>query len=137
LLDFSHLDDYDVWACIKMWTQNPDAVLSTLSRMLLERKLFKIIFSDNRPNQEQVTLIKEELLLTTKAKPDELTYLVVEGKTSNAAYMAGKQKIMIKTKQGILKDIAEASDLPTIKALSKIVRKYYICWGKNVYLQAK
>jgi uncharacterized protein len=137
LLDFSQLDDYDVWACIKMWTQNPDAVLSTLSRMLLERKLFKIIFSDNRPNQEQVNLIKEELQLTTKAKPDELTYLVVEGKTSNAAYMAGKQKIMIKTKQGILKDIAEASDLPTIKALSKIVRKYYICWGKNVYLQAK
>lgn len=137
MLDFSQLDDYDVWACIKMWTQNPDAVLSTLSRMLLERKLFKIIFSDNRPNQEQVTLIKEELQLTTKAKPDELTYLVVEGKTSNAAYMAGKQKIMIKTKQGILKDIAEASDLPTIKALSKIVRKYYICWGKNVYLQAK
>jgi hypothetical protein len=105
--------------------------------MLLERKLFKIIFSDNRPNQEQVNLIKEELQLTTKAKPDELTYLVVEGKTTNAAYMAGKQKIMIKTKQGILKDIAEASDLPTIKALSKIVRKYYICWGKNVYLQAK
>jgi uncharacterized protein len=137
LLDFSQLDDYDVWACIKMWTQNPDAVLSTLSRMLLERKLFKIIFSDNRPNQEQVNLIKEELQLTTKAKPDELTYLVVEGKTSNAAYMAGKQKIMIKTKQGILKDIAEASDLPTIKALTKIVRKYYICWGKNVYLQAK
>lgn len=135
--DFSYLDDYDVWACVKMWAHSPDRLLATLSQLLLDRKLFKIFFSDTRPEPKVQHELTEILRVNTNATPDELPYLIVEGKTSNAAYMAGKQKILIKTKGGELKDIAEASDLPTIKALSKIVSKYYICWGKNVYLQAR
>jgi hypothetical protein len=38
------------------------------------------------------------------------------------------------TKAGELVDIAIASDLPTIKAISKIVEKNYLCWPKNLYL---
>jgi hypothetical protein len=29
-------------------------------------------------------------------------------------------------------DIAEASDLPNIKAMSKIVKKYYLCWPRQL-----
>jgi hypothetical protein len=36
------------------------------------------------------------------------------------------------TKKGKIIDIAQASDLPNIKAMSKIVRKYYVCWPKNL-----
>ena len=45
------------------------------------------------------------------------------------------EKINILTKQGKIKDIAQASDLPNIKAMSKIVKKYYLCWPKNVNLR--
>lgn len=31
-------------------------------------------------------------------------------------------------------DIAQAADLPNIKAMSKIVKKYYLCLPKNVSL---
>jgi hypothetical protein len=37
-------------------------------------------------------------------------------------------------KSGELLDIAHASDLPNIKAISKIVKKNYLCWPKNVSL---
>lgn len=132
---FTQIDDYDIWACVKMWTQHPDKILSNLSQMLLERKLFKIIFSDKRPEKQKVDDLKEILLQKNNINQADLSYLLIEGKTTNSAYIAGKQKILIRTKAGELKDIAEASDLPTIKALSKIVKKYYICWGKNVYLR--
>ncbi|MFC0183023.1 hypothetical protein ACFFJX_10815 [Pseudarcicella hirudinis] len=67
----------------------------------------------------------------------DLPYLLIEGSNTNAAYLSGKQNINILTKEHTIMDIAEASDLPTIKALSNIVRKYYICWAKNVYLHSK
>jgi hypothetical protein len=53
---------------------------------------------------------------------------------SNEAYVAGGKSINILTKQGKVIDIASASDLPTIKAISKIVKKNYLCWPKNISL---
>jgi hypothetical protein len=41
---------------------------------------------------------------------------------------------MIKRKSGEVLDIGEASDLPNISALSKIVRKYYLCHPKGLSL---
>jgi hypothetical protein len=37
-------------------------------------------------------------------------------------------------RSGEVLDIAQASELPNIKALSKIVKKNYLCWPKNVSL---
>ena len=132
---FTQLDDYDIWACVKIWAQHPDKILSNLSRLLLERKLYKIIFSSNRIEKSLIDDLKEKLIETDHVSRHELSYLLVEGKTTNSAYIASKQKINILTKTGQIKDIAEASDLPTIKALSKIVKKYYVCWAKNISLQ--
>ena len=42
---FNQLDDYDIWGCIKQWVLHNDFVLSTLCRMLLDRRLFKIMLS--------------------------------------------------------------------------------------------
>ncbi|MFN8355723.1 MAG: HD domain-containing protein [Spirosomataceae bacterium] len=132
---FTQLDDYDIWACVKMWALHPDPILSTLSRLLLERKLYKIIFSTTRIERGIVDELKGNLLDSTQVSRSELSYLLVEGNTTNSAYMAGKQKIHILTKSGEIKDIAEASDLPTVKALSKIVKKYYVCWAKDISLR--
>jgi hypothetical protein len=52
---------------------------------------------------------------------------------SNEAYTEG-EKINILTRAGDLLDIAQASDLPNIKAISKIVKKNYLCWPKDVSL---
>jgi uncharacterized protein len=60
---------------------------------------------------------------------------MVQGTISNEAYLSEKQAINILTKNKLVIDIADASDLPTIKALSNVVKKYYICWAKDVYLR--
>ncbi len=134
MMAFTRLDDYDIWTSIKVWAQHDDLVLSTLSRMLLDRRLFKVQFLENPSDEAIVGPLREELL--RKGIPEELlSYFLVEGQTTNAAYVEEGEQIKIKLKKGNVVNITEASDLPTIKALSKIVRKYYVCWAKNVSLR--
>jgi hypothetical protein len=131
------MDDTDVWGCIKVWAKHPDKLLSSISQMLLDRKLYKIILLDEPISDSFLEKIQIDLLSQENVYPEDIPYLMVQGHITNAAYLSEKQSINILTKDKKVKDIAEASDLPTIKALSNIVKKYYICWAKNVYLQTK
>lgn len=131
---FTSLDDYDIIASIKEWALSTDPILCTLSRMLLNRKLFKIRFYKDEPGKSEIEEIKNEM--RANGIPESyLEYLVISGKSTNSAYVTNKEPIKIKMKNGQLLDIADASDLPAIKALSKIVTKFYICWAKNVSLR--
>jgi uncharacterized protein len=131
---FVNLDDNDVWSCIKMWKHHSDPILSAICSLLLNRKLYKIQFSDTPFEASYVQNLAQQL---TQQGIDTawLDYFLVTGESSNAAYVSSKERIFIKLKDGTVRDIAEASDLPTIKALSNIVRKYYVCWSKNLTLQ--
>jgi hypothetical protein len=42
LNDFAELDDFDIYSALKYWKNNSDFVLSSLSKMILNRKLLKI-----------------------------------------------------------------------------------------------
>jgi hypothetical protein len=79
-----------------------------------------------------VRQIEKQLIQQYNLTREELNYFLIEGSTTNEAYMAGGQNIHVLTKKGKIIDIAQASDLPNIKAMSKIVRKYYVCWPKNL-----
>lgn len=131
---FTRIDDYDIWACIKNWTQHPDAILSVICQRLLDRKFFKIQFSDTSFDTQQLLDYQQQLSQQGISK-DEEHYFLVTGESSNAAYVSSKERILIKMKDGQILDIADASDLPTIKALSNIVRKFYVCWMKPLTLQ--
>lgn len=131
---FTLIDDHDILASVKEWTLHSDPVLSSLSQMLLNRKLFKIRFYNEEPGTAEIEHIKNNL--RQNGTPESyLDYLVVSGKSTNSAYVTNKEPIRIKMKNGQVQDIADASDLPAIKALSKIVTKFYICWAKNVSLR--
>ena len=131
---FNGLDDNDVWASVKAWKTHEDPVLSVLCRKLLNRDLFKIQFYKERPGPEILEPLKEQLR-GAGVREGELDYFLVEGETANWAYAKEQDPIRVKMKNGTLLDIADASDIPTIEALTKIVRKYYVCWGKNVSLR--
>lgn len=134
LRSFNGLDDNDVWASVKGWKSHPDPVLSTLCEMLLDRNLFKISFYDVPPGEEVLAPLREKLL-GAGISPSDMDYFLVTGETTNWAYAKEQDPIRVKMKNGDLLDIADASDIPTIEALTKIVRKYYVCWGKNVSLR--
>ena len=127
---FTELDDYDVWGCIKRWTTHPDRVLSRLCQMLLNRRLLKIRLSTEPFDAEFLTEI-DDRLRQQGLTDDELPYFRVQGQATNAAYLPSGDAICIKLRSGRVIDIADASDLPNIKALSHIVRRYYVCFLLN------
>ena len=137
LIAFTELDDHDVWAAIKEWKNANDKILKHLCTHFLARKLFTCkLGSQPLPKAKRVEIeenIKREYGITD----EELSYFVVEGSTSNAAYVQGDNTIKMVDKQGQVVELLEASDLPTIQALSKIVKKYYFCCPKSVYLQGE
>jgi uncharacterized protein len=133
LFAFGKLDDNDIWGAIKFWKSHPDPILSTLSSMLIERKLFQIILSNDPIKRSMVEKIRKAVSKKHKTLLAETTFLFSYGSVTNEAYADG-QKINILTKSGELLDIAQASDLPNIKAISKIVKKNYLCWPKDVSL---
>ena len=46
--DFAELDDFDIYSSLKYWKNNPDFVLSSLSKMIINRKLLKIKVQDSK-----------------------------------------------------------------------------------------
>lgn len=130
---FTELDDFDVWACIKLWSKHTDRVLSSICQMLLNRHLYKIIHATEPFDAALVGEIETQLR-QRGITDDEMSYFLVEGQATNAAYLPSGDKINIKLKSGQVIDIADASDLPNIKALTHIVRRHYICWARNLSL---
>ncbi len=131
---FGNLDDNDIWGAIKLWRNNPDWILSTLCQMLLTRNLFQINLSSDPIKKDKVEKVKAAICNKYKILKSDAAYFLSHGAVSNEAYVAEGQTINILTKNNGVIDIAEASDLPSIIAISKIVKKNYLCWPKNVSL---
>ncbi len=134
LSSFTNLDDFDIWFALKKWTNHTDKILSILSSSLLNRKLFQINISGKRPVKDEEQVIKEKTVKYFGIKSEDVDYLVASDSITNAAYILEGEKIMIQMKVGGVQDITQAADLPNIKAMSKIVKKYYLCWPKNISL---
>lgn len=134
LRQFALLDDFDVWGAIKFWSGHDDKPLSLLSRMLLDRKLFKTLISGKEFDAAEIERLKRRTIEQLSVSSDEWMYFVATGSVSNAAYVSEGENINILKKNGEIVDIAQASDLPNIKAMSKIVKKFYLCWPKSLSL---
>lgn len=126
---FTALDDYDIWAALKAWRHHSDKVLAIISRSLLDRQLFKVVLSAEKPKKSTYKQLQEEVKANLDLSESEVKYCVTKGISTNEAYLGRSLPIKILRKKGEIMDIAQASDLPNIKALRKIVKKYYLCWA--------
>ena len=131
---FLELDDYDLWGAIKIWAKSDDKILSALCSMLLNRELFRIKFSSDPITKEEKESIQQKIADTYGLQSKDIKYFLSTGQVTNNAYLTNDKKIMILSKNGEVRDVVEAADLPNIKAMSKIVRKYYRCWPKDINL---
>ena len=102
---------------------------------MLNRNLFKIELSDSPFTEAKKQSIISKVLLNKNIDSQTINYFFIENMATNSAYQDSSQNINILTKEGKIEEISVASDLPTIKALSNIVKKYYICWLNDVSLQ--
>ena len=129
---FSYLDDFDVMGAIKSWQFNDDFVLQNLCRMILNRDLLKIQITDVKADKEQLLAIKNEFMQSASISEKEAAYFVFKGKLKNQAYSKSSEPIYILKKDKTIEDVVAASDQMYLKALSKEVTKYYICFPKVV-----
>ncbi|WP_346433189.1 HD domain-containing protein [Lutimonas zeaxanthinifaciens] len=129
---FSRLDDYDVMSALKLWSNHDDSILSYLCNSVVNRKLPKIEMSNEAFAAEYIEDIKTRAMDKLNVKKEDMEYLVYDGSVENKAYNSEKEAITILYKNGELKDIVEASDSESISALSMTVRKYYLCYPKNL-----
>ena len=129
---FSYLDDYDVMGAIKSWQFHDDFVLQSLCRMILNRDLLKIQMTDDKPNKENLLGIKNKYISLAGISDKEADYFVFKGKLKNQAYSKSSEPIRILKKDKTIEDVVEASDQLHLKALSKPVTKYFVCFPKVV-----
>ncbi|MBK6484336.1 MAG: HD domain-containing protein [Chitinophagaceae bacterium] len=129
---FADLDDTDVISSIKMWRNDPDQILSWLSRNLLLRQLFKIELRNTPFDTSEISLIKDKIQGKAKIDYEDLHYFVFTETTSNHAYSPELGPINILFKDGSTKDIADASDLLNIRVLEATVVKYFLCYPKEI-----
>ncbi len=128
---FAYLDDSDVLITIKGWMEHPDPVLSTLSRALTNRKLFKIKLSILPISETKLTKLKDLSIKMFHVNKEEAAFFVIDGEITNSAYDAAAESIEILYKNGKLKDIKEASDI-NLEGLTKTVRKHFVCYPGEI-----
>ncbi len=127
LENFLQLDDSDVMVSIKVWQTHTDKVLSTLCKMLILRKLYKVSLSS-----ESLASILEDKKKKIKSlmglNDNDLQYFVFAGVTSNSTYNINDELIKIETKSGTVKNITEIDDSLVNQTLARAVHKNYICY---------
>ena len=128
---FAKLDDYDIVAAMKVWRNNKDFVLSNLCQMILDRDLLKIKIKNKPIKISELQMHHNALMHKHGVSKEEADYFVFSGEITNVAYQSKKQHINIQLKSGKIKDIVKASDQLNLKALSKPVTKYYMCYPKK------
>ena len=130
---FSKLDDFDILSAIKEWTYHSDNILSSLSKMIINRKLLKVEVQQNIFLEEDINKIKYKIKQSFKLSEKDLEYFVFQKKIENQAYNPLKP-IQILNKKGKLEDIVNASDQLNLFALTKPVIKYFVCYPKQMKL---
>ncbi|MBT3611720.1 MAG: HD domain-containing protein [Flavobacteriales bacterium] len=130
LNDFAELDDFDIYSSLKYWKNNPDFVLSSLSKMILNRKLLKIKVKNTAFTASEIEIETDKFKQSHNTTKQEVEYFIFSDKISNSTYNIEKANINILMKNGYVIDIASASDQFNIEALKKTTSKYFLCYPK-------
>lgn len=129
---FSQLDDFDIISALKAWQRQDDFILSTLSKMIINRDLLKIKLSGEKISSEEIQELKEKFAQDHNISQSEADYFIFKGKIKNQAYSKEAEPIRIFKKDKTIEDVVEVSDQLNLKSLSKLVTKYYICFPKQL-----
>lgn len=129
---FSRLDDYDIISALKDWCGHKDQILAYLCDSVINRRLPKIEMRNNDFDKAYIDNKRALVQKKMQLNDEELNYLVYQGSVDNKAYNPDKEGINIIYKSGRQKDIINASDSASIRALSTTVKKYYLCYPKKL-----
>ena len=132
LLQFAELDDNDVISAAKLWSHHEDQFLSIVCKSFVSRKLPRIEIQEEPFDKDKIKNIRLQVADQFNLPATEAELMVVSDSVSNHAYSALDDNIKILDKHGKTRDITEASDILNVSVLSKTVRKFFLCYPKNL-----
>ncbi|MEM9022770.1 MAG: HD domain-containing protein [Bacteroidota bacterium] len=129
---FLSLDDTDVMASVKVWSQHEDPVLARLCQSLVERRLPRISLQAEAFAEAEIAASRKATASAYGISEADTEYFVFTSTITNSAYNPEHDRINILFRDGTVKDVAEAADLLNISVLSAAVRKHVLCAPKDV-----
>jgi HD superfamily phosphohydrolase len=128
---FTRLDDTDVLASAKYWSDHSDKVLSDLSGRLISRNLFAIELQNEPFSEGKVMRLKDLTGKLIQTSTELTEYYVFTGTISNLTFAPYAPEVRILLKNGTTADITSVSDMFDHRMLSERVTKYFLCYPKE------
>ncbi|MBE6281851.1 MAG: HD domain-containing protein [Bacteroides sp.] len=128
LENFIQLDDNDIWTALKVWSNHEDKVLSTLSKGLINRNLFKVEIASTPLSKSQKDKLADQIADHLQIPRKDASYFLSTSTIENNMYKKEDDSIEILFGDGSTKNIADASDMLNISLLSRKVKKHYACY---------
>ena len=126
LVQYALLDDSDLLSAIKVWMSSEDKVLSSLCAAFVNRRLFKGQLLDAPLTAEQNESLCREYADRLGICETEASYFFVEHISTSNTYSEKGEAIDILYKDGVVRDIAEASDMLSMDTLTYKPQKRYL-----------
>ena len=98
--------------------------------MVINRNLLKIELTEDKVNKIKLLEMKEKYIKLYNLSDKDVDYFVFKGKIKNEAYSKSSEPIRILKKDKTIENVVAASDQMHLKALSKTIVKYFICYPK-------
>ena len=130
LQNYGELDDSDIWSAMKAWKHHDDKILSTLATDMLDRRIFKVEVHEEPIPKERIEELKRNISQNMGIAYEDAHYMMSINTISKDMYNVEDDSIAILYKNGMVRDISEASELLNVQLLSKKIRKYYLCYQR-------
>ncbi len=129
---FALMGDMDIFTSIKVWQHHDDPILSSLSKSIYYRKLFKIEMGRVPVSLTRLHELQQKAMKFYGIDSKAVNYLVFADSTSNSVYSYDGTQINIAFKDGSVREITAASDYHNLSQLSTPVVKYYLCYPREI-----
>ena len=123
---YALLDDNDVLSAIKAWISCDDKVLSALSESFVNRRLFRGELLEKPLTDSQKTELNKEYATRLGVSEKEAEYCWSEHISTSNTYSEKADTIDILYSDGTVRDIADASEILDVEALTRKPIKRYL-----------
>ena len=126
LEQYALLDDNDVLSAIKAWISSDDKVLSLLSESFINRRLFRGELQEAPLTDEQKKALNKQYAQALGISEQEAEYMWSEHVSTSNTYSEKDDSIDILYSDGTVRDIADASEILDLEALTRKPTKRYL-----------
>ena len=123
---YALLDDNDVLSAIKAWISAGDKVLSALSESFINRRLFRGGLLEAPLTEAQKAALNKEYAALLGVSEQEAAYCWSEHISTSNTYSEKADTIDILYSDGTVRDIADASEILDLEALTRKPIKRYL-----------